>query len=191
MYNLGEQFKLNMERALAKHANVTAGTKYRFTVLTPRVIRLEYSPSGIFTDAPTELVWYRDLPNAKFKVNESNTSLEIVTDYFKLTYVKEQPFAGNKVNPSANLKVELLGTDRYWYFGHPEVRNLGLPQTTLEGINIKQKGLYSADGIASIDDSNSKVFNEDGTVSIRQNEEIDIYLFMYHKDYEEALKDYY
>ncbi len=191
MYNLGEQFKLNMERALAKHANVTAGTKYRFTVLTPRVIRLEYSPSGIFTDAPTELVWYRDLPNAKFKVNESNTSLEIVTDYFKLTYVKEQPFAGNKVNPSANLKVELLGTDRYWYFGHPEVRNLGLPQTTLEGINIKQKGLYSADGIASIDDSNSKIFNEDGTVSIRQNEEIDIYLFMYHKDYEEALKDYY
>ena len=191
MYNLGEQFKLNMERALAKHANVTAGTKYRFTVLTPRVIRLEYSPSGIFTDAPTELVWYRDLPNAKFKVNESNTSLEIVTDYFKLTYVKEQPFAGNKVNPSANLKVELLGTDRYWYFGHPEVRNLGLPQTTLEGINIKQKGLYSADGIASIDDSNNKVFNEDGTVSIRQNEEIDIYLFMYHKDYEEALKDYY
>ena len=191
MYNLGEQFKLNMERALAKHANVTAGTKYRFTVLTPRIIRLEYSPSGIFTDAPTELVWYRDLPNAKFKVNESNTSLEIVTDYFKLIYVKEQPFAGNKVNPSANLKVELLGTDRYWYFGHPEVRNLGLPQTTLEGINIKQKGLYSADGIASIDDSNSKVFNEDGTVSIRQNEEIDIYLFMYHKDYEEALKDYY
>ena len=191
MYNLGEQFKIDVERAKAKHANIIAGSKYRFTVLSPRVIRMEYSPSGVFTDNPSELVWYRDLPNAKFKTNEVGNTLEIMTDYFHLTYTKEQPFAGNKVNPSANLKVDLLNTDRSWYFGHPEVRNFGLPQTTLEGVNIKQKGLYSADGIASIDDSNTKVFNEDGTVSSRGGEEIDIYLFMYNKDYEEALQDYY
>ena len=191
MYNLGEQFRLNVARAQAKHANVVAGTHYRFTVLTPRVIRLEYSPTGVFTDAPTELIWYRDLPNTKFKTNENGNALEIITDYFKLTYIKEQPFAGNKVNPSANLKVELLNTDRSWYFGHPEVRNFGLPKTTLDDANIKQKGLYSADGIASIDDSQSRIFNEDGTSALRGSEEIDIYLFMYNQDFEEALKDYY
>ena len=191
MYNLGEQFRLNVARAQAKHANVVAGTHYRFTVLTPRVIRLEYSPTGVFTDAPTELIWYRDLPNTKFKTNENGNNLEIITDYFKLTYIKEQPFAGNKVNPSANLKVELLNTDRSWYFGHPEVRNFGLPKTTLDDANIKQKGLYSADGIASIDDSQSRIFNEDGTSALRGSEEIDIYLFMYNQDFEEALKDYY
>ncbi len=191
MYNLGEQFRLNVARAQAKHANVVAGTHYRFTVLTPRVIRLEYSATGVFTDAPTELIWYRDLPNTKFKTNENGNALEIITDYFKLTYIKEQPFAGNKVNPSANLKVELLNTDRSWYFGHPEVRNFGLPKTTLDDANIKQKGLYSADGIASIDDSQSRIFNEDGTSALRGSEEIDIYLFMYNQDFEEALKDYY
>ncbi len=191
MYNLGEQFRLNVARAQAKHANIVAGTHYRFTVLTPRVIRLEYSATGVFTDAPTELIWYRDLPNTKFKTNENGNNLEIITDYFKLTYIKEQPFAGNKVNPSANLKVELLNTDRSWYFGHPEVRNFGLPKTTLDDANIKQKGLYSADGIASIDDSQSRIFNEDGTSALRGSEEIDIYLFMYNQDFEEALKDYY
>lgn len=191
MYNLGEQFRLNVARTQAKHANIVAGTHYRFTVLTPRVIRLEYSATGVFTDAPTELIWYRDLPNTKFKTNENGNNLEIITDYFKLTYIKEQPFAGNKVNPSANLKVELLNTDRSWYFGHPEVRNFGLPKTTLDDANIKQKGLYSADGIASIDDSQSRIFNEDGTSALRGSEEIDIYLFMYNQDFEEALKDYY
>ena len=81
MYNLGQQFKLNMERAQAKHANVVAGNKYRFTVLTPRVIRMEYSPSGVFTDMPTELIWYRDLPNTKFKVNESKLQNANVYEY--------------------------------------------------------------------------------------------------------------
>ena len=68
MYNLGEPFRLNVARAQAKHANIVAGTHYRFTVLTPRVIRLEYSATGVFTDAPTELIWYRDLPNTKFSI---------------------------------------------------------------------------------------------------------------------------
>ena len=191
MYNLGEQFKLNISKALANADNVISGGNYRFTVLSPRLIRLEYSKSGVFTDAPTELVWYRDFPKTKFKVNEGTSSIEIETEYFHLTYLKEKVFTGTKVNPAVNLKVELLGTDRYWYYGHPEIRNFGAPPTTLDEGNLKEHGLYSAEGIASIDDSKHKIFNEDGTVSPREAEEVDIYLFMYNKDFEKALTDYY
>ncbi len=191
MYNLGEQFKLNVAKAVATADNVIKGEHYRFTVLSPRVIRLEYSKAGIFTDAPTELIWQRDMPKTKFRVNEGASTIEIETEYFHLTYLKEKEFLGNKVNPAVNLKVSLLGTDRAWYYGHPEIRNFGTPPTTFDEGNLKEHGLYSAEGIASIDDSNHKIFNEDGTISPREAEEIDIYLFMYNKDFEKALTDYY
>ena len=54
-----------------------------------------------------------------------------------------------------------------------------------------EKGLYSTDGFVSIDDSNSLIFNEDGTVGKRSDKRIDIYLFMYKKDFGYCLKDYY
>ena len=53
------------------------------------------------------------------------------------------------------------------------------------------KGLYSTDGFAYIDDSNSLVLNENGTFSSRAEEEMDLYVFMYKKDLGLALQDYY
>ena len=38
-----------------------AESHYRFTVLTSRLIRMEHSPTGVFTDAATQLVVSRDL----------------------------------------------------------------------------------------------------------------------------------
>lgn len=191
MYNLGEQFKIDNLKAKADSKNIITGDKYRFTVLSPRLIRLEYNFNGEFLDSPTEFALYRNFEPCKFSVRDSGSVLEITTDYFKLTYSKNKAFEGNNVNPSANLKVELLNTDRVWYFNHPEVRNYGVPSGSLEDGSVKGHGLYSADGIASFNDSHTYIFNEDGTVSERTSDSIDIYLFMYNKDYEEALKDYY
>ena len=61
MYDLGAQFKPDMEKAIANPKSVIKGEKYRITVLTQSLIRLEYSEKGIFNDNPTELVWYRNL----------------------------------------------------------------------------------------------------------------------------------
>ena len=38
-----------------------------------------------------------------------------------------------------NLKVELLNTDRIWYYGHPEVRNYGSPSISLDDNDGKLK----------------------------------------------------
>ena len=191
MYNLGEQFTLDRKRAVANKKNIIQGEKFRFTVLTERLIRLEYNDNGIFIDDPTELVLYRDLKTPEFQVSDNNNYVVITTKYFKLTYIKGRSFLGGKANPAANLKVELLNTDRVWYYGHPEVRNFGIPNSYLAEGGTKGKGLYSAEGMASIDDTNSLIFNEDGTVSKNTELRVDTYLFMYNKDFEEALKDYY
>lgn len=188
MYNLGEQFKIDKEKAKSNPKAIIKGNKYRFTVLSPRLIRLEYNENGEFIDEPTELILYRNFDLPKFKLKDDEHFLEITTDYFKLNYTKEKPFEGTKVNPSINLKVNLLNTDKIWYYGHSEVRNFGAPFNLLDEEN-KIKGLYSEDGITTITD-NYNIFSEDGTIK-EKTKTIDVYLFMYNKDFEEALKDYY
>ena len=191
MYDLGEYFKIDKEKAKANPKSIIKGDKFRFTVLTERLIRLEYSDKGEFVDDPTELVLYRNLKTPKFEVIDNSNFVSITTSYFKLTYIKGKSFLGGKASPANNLKVELLNTQNYWYYGHPEIRNFGKPNSMISKGGLEGKGLYSADGMASIDDSTSLIFNEDGTVKQNNNLRIDTYLFMYNKDFELALKDYY
>ena len=71
------------------------------------------------------------MPTPEFELKEDRNFVIITTKYFKLTYIKGKSFIGGKANPSANLKVDLLNTDRYWYYGHPEIRNFGVPNPSL------------------------------------------------------------
>lgn len=187
---LGEQFKFDYNKAKSIDENIVQGEKYRFTVLSERLIRLEYSENGAFEDRPTELVWYRNMPKVEFNLVEKGSLIEITTNYFKLTYKKNTLFGTRKSN-SNNLKVKLLNSDKIWYYNHPEVRNFGAPGFTLNDDLKNQKGLYSVDGFASIDDSKSKVFNESGILEQGYENHADIYLFMYLKDFNLCLKDYY
>lgn len=194
MYNLGEQFNFDYEKSKAIEDNIIKGEKYRFTVLSERLIRMEYSKDGVFEDRPTELVWYRNMPKVNFSVKQDKNYLEITTSYFRLTYKKNKPFYGGKINSMSNLRVELLNSDKIWYYGHPEVRNYGAPGISLDDSEGKlklKKGLYSVDGFSSIDDSKSNIFGEHGEVIKRDSENIDLYLFMYLKDFAYCLKDYY
>ena len=194
MYDLGEQFNMDLEKAKANPKCVFRGAKYRITVLTDRLIRLEYQKDGQFVDQPSELAWYRNFEKPYFLVKEDSRYLEIKSKYFKLSYVKNQPFQGSKINTMANLKVELLNTDRIWYYGHPEVRNYGSPGFSLDDTKGKvplSKGLYSSDGFATIDDSQSRIFNALGNLEDRPEGSVDIYLFMYLKDFAACLKDYF
>ena len=193
MYNLGEHFNMNLDRAKANKKCIFKGNKYRITVLTERLVRLEYNEDGIFVDEPSELAWYRDFERPKFLVKDDANYLIIKTKYFRLTYVKERPFQGSKLNTMANLKVELLNTDKIWYYGHPEVRSYGAPNFSLDDNNKHAftKGLYSSDGFVTIDDSNTKIFNALGNLEDRKSKGVDLYLFMYLKDFADCLKDYY
>lgn len=193
MYPLGDNFKLKIN-PIANNKNIIKGDRYRITILSERLIRFEYNESGIFEDLPTEFAWNRNFPEVKFDVKQDSKFLEITTSYFKISYTKEKNFRGSKFSPESNLKVEVLNSNSVWYYGHPEVKNYGAPFTEInkEDGKIKfAKSLYSLDGFASFDDSNSKVIEEDGTIRDRKEKELDIYVFAYLKDFSKALKDYF
>ena len=190
MYDLGEQFKFNLSNSIANESSVFKGNHYRITVLTERLVRLEYSDKGIFNDYPSELVWYRNLPTPEFDVNENDKILQIKTKYFELIYNKEKKFKGGKFTPTSNLKINLLNTDKVWHYNHPEARNYGTSPINLDS-NKFVKGLYSLDGFSTIDDSKTPLILENGSFRNREGNNIDIYVFLYNKDFYYCLSDYF
>jgi len=196
LYNLGEHFKISYKKSKAIEGTVFKGKTYRITVLTERLVRLEYSKDGIFEDRPTELVLNRLFAEPKFQVKEDDKYLEITTNYFTLAYTKEKHFKGSALDHGINLRVTPKDSEKFWYYGHPEVRRYDTPHMITynkkqKNKNVVFKGLYSIDGFASLNDSQGKVFEETGTIVSRDTNNIDLYLFVYGKDYLLALKDYY
>ena len=197
MYPLGKQFEIDTSKAISDVKCVYKGKNYRISILSERLVRLEYNANGTFVDNPSQFALERNFLLPNYKVREDSKILEITTSYFRLTYVKEAPFSGTKLDPMKNLKITLFmgngENDRDWYYGHPEVRNLGGNMISEDVVvpNSLKKGLYSLDGFASIDDSKSLLFNPDGTLFNRPSGGIDIYVFMYKNDFNLALKDYF
>ena len=194
MNTVGSYFINNEEDATGIKDNIIQGKKFRFTFLTERLIRLEYSESGTFEDRPTSKVIFRKFPKVNYTVSQSETIMQIATSYFTVAYVKDKPFSSGKLTPGSNLKITLNKTEHAWYYNHPEARNFGGINYSLDNFSGKLKlgkGLYSTDGFAILDDSNSYVIDKNGNFSRRENKEIDIYVFMYRKDLGLCLQDYY
>ena len=197
MYPLGKQFEIDYSKAKSDDKCIYKGKHYRISVLSERLVRLEYSPSGVFVDVPSQFVINRHFMFPEFQAKQDAKFLEITTKYFHLTYVKEAHFLGTKVDPMKNLKISLFmgngDNDRDWYYGHPEVRNLGgnMISEDVKTPKSLKRGLYSLEGFASFDDSNSLLFNPDGTLYEREKGSLDIYVFMYKDDFSLAMKDYF
>ncbi len=195
MYPIGKQFEYDYSKALSREKGIKKGQKYRFTVLSERLIRIEYHPEGKFIDKLSQFAINRYFDECPVTVKEDDNFLEITTKYYKLSYVKESSFTAGKLDPMKNLKIQLLNipTEKSWYVNHPEVRNFGgnLNSYDVENKYARSKSLYSLDGFASFDDSNSLLIMEDGTLEQRDGKGLDIYVFMYNNDFKLALNDYY
>lgn len=196
MASLDEYYKVNLENAKSKPGAIFQGNKYRITVLTESLIRFEYNELGEFLDLPTEFALNRNFEVPKMTVNQDPKYLVITTKYFRLEYNKGKSFIGNAIVKDTNLKVTLVGTDKAWYFNHPEARNfLGTNKRLTDKIekNNLTKGLYSTDGFASIDDTDSLFFDTDSFLKKRviKKGTIDTYLFIYKRDFGQCLQDYF
>lgn len=217
MATLNKEFKVDKYGAISNEKAIFKGQFYRITVLSDCLVRLEYDEGGMFEDRPTELAKFRNFPVPEFKVKENETTLEISTKYFVLQYQKDKPFAGSMFAPDAYLKVALVKSDKAWYYSHDEARNFkGFVNTidlrepymtpaekTIENKDVKNKakkalnikdslkGLYSTDGFVALDDSDSLIIDEQGFLVKEERKRIDIYLFMYKRDFGVCLKDYF
>ena len=187
MAKLTSYYVKDMKKLIPKSRYIIRGNNYRFTVLTPRLIRLEYSPTGTFEDRPTSLVVNRTFNDFNFTAGGEDPALIVQTEYFTLTYAKEKPFAANTI------KVAINGTDKEWYPGHKEVRNVGSIGYSLDDLAgpLKlAKGLYSMDGFAVLDDSRNYAI-ENETFVERDPNNIDVYIFAYRSDLGLCLQDYF
>ena len=174
----------------AEDAAIIQGEKYRFTVLTEEMIRLEYCEDGQFEDRATQCVIDRKFKVPEYQVIENEESLEIITDKIHLVYNK-QKFTdyGLSVQVRGNISVY----HSIWHFGEEATDLRGTARTLDEadGAIELEHGIISRFGYGILDDSRSLVITEDGWVEPRKEDCIDIYFLGYGHEYEHCLKDYY
>lgn len=97
-------------------AVVTSGNA-RFTVLTDRVVRMEYAGSnGQFNDAATLAVLNRALSVPRFTQNTNGGVLTIQTAYFKLSYTVGKPFTAPYLSVTA-VQSSNLASFQQWTVG--------------------------------------------------------------------------
>lgn len=177
-------------RPQADLASIVCGDKYRFTLLTNRLIRLEYQESGEFVDKATQIICNRQLDDVKYRVIEEDDSLEIVTDYLHLYYDKKT-FSKEGLRIELNTGYGVYGS--FWHFGD-EVNDLRGTARTLDNCNGRTEldhGIMSREGFGIIDDSQSALIGEDGWLEPNLTKRYDIYFFGYGHDYLGCLKDFY
>lgn len=189
MGRVSEKYKIKMS-PVANRKAIVQGDKYRFTVLTPQLIRLEYDEAGIFEDRATQVVLNRNFPVPEFRVVEKPDSLEIITSKLYLVYDKKR-FSKNGLSIDVNGNVSDWKSK--WHFGESFVNLKGTARTLDEadGAVALEDGILSHNGFSVLDDSKSLIIDEDGWVTPREGNRVDTYFFGYGRDYLECLKDFF
>ena len=169
---------------------VVQGDRWRFTVLTDAVVRIEWAPDGVFEDRASTFALHRDLPTPEFHVVESDAVVEILTERFHLTYDRG-PFT------PAGLSVQARGGLTTWHslwrFGDA-AHDLGGTARTLDMADGRiplEPGVVARGGVTALDDSGSFLFTEDGRVAPRPADHLDLYVFAAGHDYASALRALY
>jgi len=189
----------------------------RFEFLTPSLVRIEYSDSGTFVDAPTAVVQKRDWAPVSVQSHEQDGWLIASTPALSLRYkLNSGPFT------ASNLQIDFKDAKqaaRSWHPGDTDSLNLGglpysldnvssenLPATRsdtltpvndlIPGVDVHLEeatpGLLSRSGYAFIDDSHTPIWSSNRKwIEPRPKESAqDWYFFAYGRDYSRVLREY-
>lgn len=196
---------------LPDEAAVVESGRVRFTVLTPEMIRIQYSARKRFEERATFAVVNRRLPVPAFTTEEVDGYLYIKTEKLTLKYKVGSSISVSNPSPN-NLSItfDLNGRQTLWYPGKDDALNLLGTSRTLDGNigdthrNTLEKGVVSRDGWAIVDESpstlrgdGSKTYAFDGEqdgvewfASPVDNTAYDWYFMAYGHEYKKALGDY-
>ena len=161
----------------------------RFTILTSRLIRLEFDPQKRFEDCASQVFLYRDQIVPPFNTWKQDGWLNVETEHLHLSFKENGRFHWR------DLHITLKQTGQTWQYGYPDETNLGGTIRTLDSTNGRLSfpdGLISRSGWAVVDDSQSLVFDEAEWLQPRETapEKRDLYFFGYAQDYLSAITDY-
>ena len=187
---------------VADPASVVVCGNARFTVLTDRMLRMEWVEDGMFEDHASLAIVNRRLPVPAFKTITHGRGVEIRTGALTLTYSGEGQFTKDNLSVSFRMN----GRRVTWHPGDDESGNLLGTMRTLdrfrgfgamrEAGGSLEKGILSRDGWAIVDESSRHLLVQDDSewgewVSERPSgERQDWYIFAYGHDYKAALADY-
>ena len=168
------------------------GPNYRISLLTPRLIRMEYAPDGLFEDRPTQMAQNRLFPPVDYRSWKTEKGIEIKTACINLFY-DEKPFSAGGL--WAENRSACRGIYTTWHYGDPVKENLGGTARTLDEadgeIPLEPGILSRLCGYSVLDDSLSPVLTEDGWFVARKEGVKDLYLFCYGTNYKQAVKDFF
>lgn len=170
--------------------NMIIGEKYRITLLTEALVRLEYSEDGVFEDRATQTVLFRDFPKTGYHVVRNADGIEVHTSMLHLIY-NEKEFSSHGL--SIQIKGNLSAYHSIWHYGE-KVHDLQGTARTLDDVNGEVElghGVVSRFGYSILDDSKSQILLDDGWIEPRKKGVSDLYFFGYGHDYKQALNDFY
>jgi alpha-glucosidase (family GH31 glycosyl hydrolase) len=182
------QFKLHLESKPNPEA-VVQSSSWRFTLLTSRLIRIEYDAHQLFEDHPSQVFWHRNKPAPAYQNIIRNSNLEIKTEHLRLSCLTDLAPEQSRLE----IQIPALGT--VWHLGDKDPLNLAGTYRTLDradGPVALETGLISRSGWSVVDDTHSLVFNEQSWLEPRSNEGevLDLYFFGYGSDYQVCIDDY-
>ena len=179
----------------------------RFTVLTPQMIRIQYSSKKVFEDRATFAVVNRRLPVPAFTTSEEDGYLYIKTEAVTLKYrTGSNPTTLRNRPEFLSVTFNMNGHEVVWYPGKDDALNLkGTTRTLDNGRGELENGILSRGGWALIDESasakrgdGSRTFAfepmEEGGMDwakpLADESATDWYILCYGHDYKKALGDY-
>ncbi len=184
-----KKYELELKPA-ARAGAVVQGDKWRVTVLTDRLLRMEYDPAGRFTDSATQTVLCRDFPVPPFKTEIRGGVTVINTGRLQLFY------DGGPFSPEG-LRVEMSdapnGFAYCWRYGD-RIGDLGGTARTLDmadGPIPLESGLMSLNGYTVLDDSRTALIGGDMWAAPRPEGVRDLYFFGYGHEYMDCLRDFF
>src|SRR5919202_57556 len=164
----------------------------RFTVLTDRLLRLEWAPDGTFEDRGTYAFPNRRAAVPPFSVRTEDGATAIDTGALVLRHAPD----GRPLH-AGNTCIEVTGSVRArWAPGMRDLGNLGGARRTVDGCRgdaALEAGLASRGGWALVDDSAGFLFTADGDWVEARREHADLldwYFFGHGHDYAGAVADY-
>ena len=192
-------------------ATVVSGNA-RFTVLTDRLVRMEYVADAAnkgFEDRATTAFLQRSLADVPdFQTKTSDGVLTITTDAVELSYKVGAEFSADTLGIKSVLPKSAFTS---WRYGDKDPKNLlgtiksldllgvtSLNCTENKNITVHDESLHCAWGLVSrsgwavVDDSDTYVLNPaTGWWDQGQNgDDVDAYMFAHGHDYKGALKDF-
>lgn len=173
--------------------SVVVAGEVRFTVLTPQLIRMEWSARGKFEDRASLVVINRRLPVPPFQKKEDGGWLNLQTEKLMLRYKQG---SGKFSRENLEISFDLDGRKVTWKPGLEDKGNLKGTIRTLDGVKGAtelESGLVSRDGWVVVDDSQRPLFDASDwpwVVARPEDDHQDLYFFGYGREFRKALYDF-